>query len=43
MQLRFTLIVVNSSQRDLPSQVCSHAGAHEKSHLTQLDQMAFVW
>ena len=31
-QLRFTLLTVTSSQRDLHPQVCAHAGrTHEKS------------
>ena len=30
MQLRFTLLAVNSSQRDLHPQVCAHAGRTQK-------------
>ena len=33
MQLRFTLLTVTSSQRDLHPQVCAHAGRTQKKPL----------
>jgi len=43
-QLRFTLLTVTSSQRDLHPQVCAHAGRTKKSKATRNGGFAYwMW